>query len=240
MSCQNILLINAERFEKHCDKLAAISGEDTCPAHWAPELESITLNSPQTVAEFFLDNAAIQRLREAMLRFARLQLPDAGLAEDMVQEALATAFKSHAQFEARSTVSTWIFSILRNKILDLLRQGWHKRRIEFNAKVETDEDFDALFRPNGHWNPQERPSDWGNPQQQTENQQFWQVFEACVARLSPATAQIFTLREVMGLEVDEICKETGITTSNCWVILHRARMALRLCMEQRWFDKDAS
>ena len=175
-----------------------------------------------------------------MLRFARLQLSDAGLAEDMVQEALATAFKSQAQFESRSTVSTWIFSILRNKILDLLRQGWHKRRIEFDAEVETDEDFDALFRPNGHWNAQERPNAWADPQQQMENQQFWVVFEACVARLSPATAQVFTLREVMGLEVDEICKEIGITASNCWVILHRARMALRLCLEQRWFEKDAS
>lgn len=197
------------------------------------------MNQPSTpIADLFLDAVALKRLRGELLRFARMQLRDASLAEDMVQEALAAAFNAQTKFAGRSSATTWIFGILRNKIIDQLRLGWHTRRIELAETDDGDDDFDALFRPNGHWQPNERPSAWSDPQQLSENQQFWKVFEACIARLSPATAHVFTLREVMGLEVEEICKETGITPSNCWVILHRARMALRLCLEQRWFEKE--
>jgi RNA polymerase sigma-70 factor (ECF subfamily) len=43
------------------------------------------------------------------------------------------------------------------------------------------------------------------------------------------------MREVMGMETTEICKELGITSTNCWVLLYRARMALRACLEAGWF-----
>jgi RNA polymerase sigma-70 factor (ECF subfamily) len=71
-----------------------------------------------------------------------------------------------------------------------------------------------------------------------ENQEFWRVLQACLDNLPEATARIFTMREVLGLEVEEICKELSITPSNCWVVLHRARMGLRLCLQKRWFQEE--
>ena len=82
------------------------------------------------------------------------------------------------------------------------------------------------------------PSSWGNPEQSFTNRQFWDVFEACMQNLPDTTARVFAMREFLGLEAAEIRKELGITTSNCWVILHRARMQLRIGLQQRWFGKD--
>jgi RNA polymerase sigma-70 factor (ECF subfamily) len=95
------------------------------------------------------------------------------------------------------------------------------------------DDFDALFDEVGHWeNP---PADWGDPEIQLSRQQFFDVVEFCLEKLPPNTARVFMMREVMELDSDEICKELSITSTNLWVILYRARMALRQCLEQHWF-----
>jgi len=63
------------------------------------------------------------------------------------------------------------------------------------------------------------------------------VKEECLSRLPARTAQAFMLREHLGFETDEICKELGVTPTHCWVLLYRARMALRLCLQQNWFGR---
>ena len=100
------------------------------------------------------------------------------------------------------------------------------------------DDLDALFDETGHWeNP---PADWGNPESQLSQQQFFEVMQGCLENLPPNTARIFVMREVMELETDEICTELTITSNNLWVILHRARLSLRECLEQRWFATGTS
>lgn len=180
----------------------------------------------------------LARLRIELLRFAVLQLRNRDLAEDVVQEALAAAFAARERFEQRASVKTWVFAILKNKIVDLMRDGWTKNRVDL-IDAECDEsDFDVLFKANDRWQRNEMPSAWVDPEQSFENQEFWIVFELCMTKLPETTARVFSMREFLGLEVGEICKELSITSSNCWVILHRARMHLRLCLQQRWFERD--
>ena len=106
--------------------------------------------------------------------------------------------------------------------------------IEDECRVD---DFDALFDESGHWeNP---PADWGNPEAQLSEQQFFEVMQQCLEMLPPNTARVFVMREVMELETDEICMQLTITSNNLWVILHRARLALRQCLEQNWFATQA-
>ena len=93
----------------------------------------------------------------------------------------------------------------------------------------------ALFDRRGHWQPEAKPGRWADPEASFEQQQFWKVFEACLDHLPEKTARVFMMREILGLETDEICKETGISSSNCWVVLHRARSGLRICLETEWF-----
>lgn len=168
-----------------------------------------------------------------MLRFANMQLRDRSLAEDAVQEAFAAALANRRRFEGRAALRTWVFAILKNKIVDAMRDRWRKGKLDLDATGEYDGDLDKLFKPNGTWQPHERPADWGDPEQALESSRFWQVLEQCMAELPPATAQVFAMREFLELEVEEICMELQITPSNCWVILHRARMGLRRSLEKR-------
>lgn len=184
-----------------------------------------------------LSDASLTRLRSELFRFALLQLRNHEAAEDAVQEALAAAYAARANFEQRASYKTWVFSILRNKIIDVIRDRWNKNRVEL-AGAETDAtDFDGLFKKNAHWQPEEMPADWGNPETSLENREFWRIFELCMNNLPEATARVFAMREFLGLETEEICKELALSTSNCWVILHRARMSLRICLQQKWFDQ---
>jgi RNA polymerase sigma-70 factor (TIGR02943 family) len=188
------------------------------------------------------DDGTLVELRKSMLRFAFLQLRNRDIAEDVVQEALIAALAAQSRFEGRAAVRTWVFGILKNKIIDVLRDSWNRKRIHLEdiEGFGSDSDFDVLFNQNERWQQSEMPSRWGDPQQAIENQQFWAVLEVCVAKMPENTARVYTMREFLGLEVAEICKELNITASNCWVILHRARMTLRVCLQQRWLGEKAS
>lgn len=169
-------------------------------------------------------------LRRDMLRFARLQLRDDAAAEEVVQDAFIAAVEKRASFGGRASLRTWVFAILRNKIIDALRA--RNSGIQF---VSSDAATDAHFEADGRWTEESWPSAWGDPEQSLEAQQFWLVFEACLERLQEAAARAFMLREMMGFETDEICKTLQISASNCGVLLHRARIALRACLEHQWF-----
>lgn len=184
---------------------------------------------------------AIADIRRDMLRFAQLHLRNAAAAEDMVQEALMAATKQQSSFAGRAALKTWIFAILRNKIVDHLRHASHEicGADLVGGSAETGDDFDALFDRKGFWNPEDRPTTWADPEAALSQKEFWTLFDACLDRLPENTARVFTMREFLGLESSEICKQLSISTSNCWVILHRARMGLRLCLSNNWFDKGA-
>jgi RNA polymerase sigma-70 factor, ECF subfamily len=183
------------------------------------------------------DQAFIEQLRRDMLRFAELQLRNRAEAEDAVQEALASAFANQSQFASRAALKTWVFSILKNKVIDIFRQ--HKRAPTITLD-EPEDDIDVFFDERGHWNDETRPAAWGNPEAALESQQFWKAFEACLYKLPENTARAYLMREVVGLEADEICKELGIKPNNYWVLLHRARLYLRACLGENWFAQSAS
>jgi RNA polymerase sigma-70 factor (ECF subfamily) len=185
------------------------------------------------VADF---SSELNSHRAYLLRVARLQLRDEALAEDVVQETLLAALAG-AGFSGRSSLKTWLTGILKHKIVDAIRRKQREPLATAelgNLDAELDiEDFDALFRANGAWDAP--PSDWGNPEEALERREFLDIMDFCLEKLPANTARVFMMREVMELETDEICKELAITANNLWVILYRARMALRRCLEQNWF-----
>jgi RNA polymerase sigma-70 factor (ECF subfamily) len=174
--------------------------------------------------------------RGYLLRVARLQLRDEAQAEDVVQETLLAALAGSG-FSGRSSLRTWLTGILKHKIVDAIRRKQREPTVASafgDMETELDiEDFDALFNERGGWDS--KPADWGNPEEALDRRQFLEMIEFCLEKLPPNTGRAFMMREVMDLETDEICKELSITANNLWVILYRARMALRLCLEQNWF-----
>lgn len=179
---------------------------------------------------------ALIALRSNMLKFAQLQLRNRETAEDMVQEAIETALRRAESFEGNSSLKTWVFAILKNRIIDHLRKA--KNTVSMSSLVEDGEDWqerlEALFNEKGGWRPGTRPSAWPNPEESMQNKQFWVVFEACLEHLPANTSRVFMMREFLGLEADEICAQLTISTSNCHVILHRARLKLRSCLGNGW------
>ncbi len=169
------------------------------------------------------------------MRFARCQLRNDAWAEDAVSETLLAALEKPGSFGGRSQLKTWLVGILKFKVIDQLRR--HTRE----ATVLVDEDGedleDLLFEADGHW--RQMPADWGSGYAALEQRQFFEVLERCHDLLPPVQGRVFMMREWLELDAPQICKELEITTTNLWVLLHRARLRLRDCLERQWFQTAA-
>jgi RNA polymerase sigma-70 factor (ECF subfamily) len=170
----------------------------------------------------------------ALYSFAILHTRDAHRAEDLIQETLLAALKSSKNFHGNSSVRTWLIGILKHKIMDEFR----RQSREGPTSNSADNVFEALekkqmaeaFTDTGRWNQQ--IAEWGNPEQELFRSEFWIFIERCTAGLSPNMARLFILRDLWGLETEEVCKELGITPTNLWTTLHRARLSMRRCLEK--------
>jgi RNA polymerase sigma-70 factor (ECF subfamily) len=185
--------------------------------------------------------AEIESHRPYLLRYALAQLRDRQLAEEAVQEALVAALESIASFGGKSSLRTWLTSILRFKVIDLQRRAVAERMqqpLDEGADGGDEAWLDELFDASGHW--RESPQAWSNPEAALEQRRFWEAFERCLDRVPGTGGRVFFRREIAGEDTEAICKAEGITASNCWVILHRARLALRACLEKSWFGREAA
>lgn len=166
---------------------------------------------------------------DALYRFALLRVGDPDLAGDLVQETFLAALRGREGFRGGSTVRTWLIGILKHKILDHYR----KDRIEIPASALAPENEAEGLNPLDH--ASERWSEV--PSQLVENEEFWAVFTKCLSALPEAQRRAFSMREFDGLSGEEISKVLGVTPTNLWVMLHRARARLRKCLEINWFEQ---
>ncbi len=181
----------------------------------------------------------VAELRSYLMRFARLQLRNDAWAEDAVSETMLAAIAKPQAFSGQSQLKTWLVGILKHKVVDALRANLREvNASDLQGEHESDE-LDAIgFKTDGHFAQQ--PAQWGNPDQDLSQQQFMAVMDACVAKLPPVQGRLFLMREWLEMDADEVCKELGITSTNLYVQLHRARLRLRECLELNWFGRAAS
>jgi RNA polymerase sigma-70 factor (ECF subfamily) len=196
-------------------------------------------NRDEEILQQLQSPAFLIELRQQMVKFAILQLSSFQLAEDAVQEALTSAYQHIGSFTGRAAFKTWVFAILKNKIIDLIRQ---KSRLMTMSELFNDEEseltIDALFDASGHWHKYEAPQAWPSPEEMLEQQDFWIIFDACLNHLPAKYAQVFMLREMIELSSDEICEKLGITVTNLNVLMYRSRTRLRECLENKWLLKE--
>ena len=176
--------------------------------------------------------AQIEALRDQLMRFARLQLRNEAWAEDAVSETVVAALEKPQSFGGQSQLKTWLVGILKHKVVDQLRR--HRREATVLNTDDAEDVDDLLFAADGHW--REMPADWGSPDDVLRQRQFIDVMEACLQHLPPTQARVFMMREWLELSSDEVCQELAITATNLWVLLHRARLRLRDCLQAGWFD----
>ena len=174
----------------------------------------------------------VEALRPQLLRFARTQLRNEAWAEDAVSDTLLAALEKPQSFGGQSQLKTWLVGVLKHKVIDQLRR--HTREATVLTTDDGEDIDELLFDDTGHW--RDKPADWGNPEQHCGQREFLTVMEACIEHLPPVQGRVFMMREWLELDSDEICKELQITSTNLWVLLHRARLRLRDCLQQRWFN----
>ncbi|MCG8323910.1 MAG: sigma-70 family RNA polymerase sigma factor [Thiotrichales bacterium] len=170
---------------------------------------------------------------DALYAYALLRVNEPAVAEDLVQETLITALKSVDNFKGESTERTWLTGILKHKVLDQLRKKGREQPLGDDALLD-DQSAGAWFDESGHWI--HKPGYWQEPDRAMENSQFWETMKNCVDKLPEKLRLLYMLREFDGLETDEIIETLGISSrNNLWVMLSRARMNLRGCLELNWF-----
>jgi RNA polymerase sigma-70 factor (TIGR02943 family) len=176
----------------------------------------------------------LDRYGDYLFRYAMLRLRDRSVAEDLVQETFLAALKNRGSFSGVSSEATWLVGILKHKIADHFRHQAREAPLEDGDLREQPDP--SPFDGSGSW--VSGPTDWGgNPADLFRQKEFLDQLTKCLSALSPNHANAFTLREIDGAGTGEICKVLHVTETNLWVILHRARMRLRRCLETRWFSR---
>ncbi len=165
-----------------------------------------------------------------LFRTALLRVRDGTVAEEVVQETFLAALQARERFAGQSSERTWLVGILKHKIMDHFRRSAREQPdpVEDVAQKDLDDQFDDT----GHWQRGAGgPKEWADPSGALDRQQFWQALKVCLGKLPPRAASVFALREIDDLPSEEICSTMKISKANLWVMLHRARMQLRRCLE---------
>ncbi|WP_165007146.1 sigma-70 family RNA polymerase sigma factor [Neisseria yangbaofengii] len=186
-----------------------------------------------------LSQRQLDEIRRHLVRFACIQLPDqTDLAEDLVQETFFSAYRAEESFKGEAHVKSWLFAILKNKIIDNLRQSRRQRAVFVSREEEMlDEAFDNLFNSQGHWQAHGRPSTWTSPEQSLNEKHFYAVLEACLYGLPENTARVFMMKEILGFDSAEVRTQCSLSAANYHTIMHRAREGLRQCLQIKWFNQ---
>jgi RNA polymerase sigma-70 factor (ECF subfamily) len=167
--------------------------------------------------------------------YAISRIHDSAVAEDLVQETFLAALNAKEGFEGRSSEKTWLTGILKYKIIDHIRKKSRERPTD-DIEISVDA-MHEHFDEKGGWKV--GPAKWSiNPRELLEQKEFWRVFYRCLSKLSGRLAQVFAFRELEGLSSEEIRKILNISATNSYVMLYRARMRMRDCLEVNWLDQE--
>lgn len=193
-----------------------------------PEVES-TAGGTTSPAETWVDAHGDILYRYAVARVGRRDI-----AEDLVQETFVAAMQASGRFRGESSERTWLIGILRHKLLD-----WRRRQGRELPGLPSDHDdvIDQWFDDRGWWRTP--PKGWTvDADSLVEKEEFWAVFRHCLDGVPERVGQVFAMRVIDETPSEDICKALSLSSTNFWVMLHRARARLRKCLESNWFGRE--
>jgi RNA polymerase sigma-70 factor (ECF subfamily) len=182
----------------------------------------------------------VDQYGDFLYHFTLSRIKDPSIAEDLVQETFLAALKARKNFQGRSTARTWLIAILKHKIVDHIRKQVREHtsdKLESMLNTAANDPVDSSFNDEGDWRI--RPSKWAiDPMKLYEQKEFMDILYQCLGELPQRQAEAFMMREIDGLSTEEICKVLNISATNSWVMLYRARMWLRRCLENSWLSTE--
>lgn len=184
----------------------------------------------------------VDQYGDSLFRYALSWVRDSQIAEDLVQETFLAALGSQANFGGESTERTWLFGILKHKIIDHYRAAKRQNTICKLSDTRSDDPCRGEeLESGGECVPADPAIDaWRiNPGICSQQKAFWDVLQQCLSKVSPRLGTAFALKEIEQLDTREICAALNVSEGNLWVMLHRARTYLRQCLEMNWLNKAA-
>ena len=166
-----------------------------------------------------------------MFQYAFSRISNYEKAKDLVQDTFLAALLAQSNFQGKSNERTWLTAILKRKVID------HYRKINSaKGKAEIKMSFYEDVERKGEWIEERIPQMWDNEaEKDIENEELRKVLELCMDYLPEKYGIVFKMRTLQNIKTEEICQELEITSSNLWVLIHRARTQLRECIEDNWF-----
>lgn len=171
----------------------------------------------------------VENYADALYAYTAARVNDVQQAEDIVQDTFLSAWKARETYKGQASEKNWLYAILKNKIVDHFRKQSSSR-----ITLATGEE-DLYFDEGGHWTGETTPKDWGvNLNQPVETKEFYSILHQCKQKLKDIQQAVFVMKYMEDIESEEICKVLNITPSNYWVLIHRAKLHLRKCLEKNW------
>ena len=178
-------------------------------------------------------NQWINAYADALYSYTLVRVNDSGLAEDIVQETFLSAWKARATYKGEASEKSWLFTICKNKIIDHYR----KKARDIIQPMSDTSPSDGFFDDAEHWTQEDKPADWSmNFTEKIDNKEFYKVLTGCKKKLQQIQQTVFSMKYMEDMDSAEICKALGITASNYWVLIHRAKLQLRTCLEKNWIN----
>ncbi len=182
----------------------------------------------------------VDRYADQLFRYTISRVNKTEIAEDLVQETFISGLKQKENFRAESSEKTWLYTILKNKIIDYYRSSEKK----FSGKFYDINNVQGSYRyfyhegkQEGSWLESNRSTSFSDSDKELINSEFYEILRYCLEVLPDKWATVFRLKNIDELESKSICKELNISASNLWVIIHRAKLQLQECMENNWINE---
>lgn len=173
----------------------------------------------------------VKKYGDMLLNYALVRVKERDMARDLVQDTFVTALKSIPTFRGEISEKNWLYLVLKTRILDFYK----KKKEVLESDMKKDDEDDDYFNDKGHWLKDKLPNEW-TTERMVESEEFMQILLACKGKLNATQALVFTMKYLDGEEAEDICKELNISASNYWVIVHRAKLQLRHCLEKNWMS----
>lgn len=177
----------------------------------------------------------VKKYADYLYSYVITRVNDEEQARDLVQETFLAALERLDKFEGKSSERTWLTAILKNKIIDVYRKkssGAEKKTQAFDGLYEQENFFNAT---DGHWKEEHWPQPFGiEDYDPLASKEFNFILQKCMQKLPALWLSVFRMKHIDDLATEIICSELRVTSSNFWVIIHRAKVNLRSCLQKNW------
>lgn len=175
----------------------------------------------------------VNEYADMLYNYALQRIKDTDTAKDLVQDTFLAAWRNIDNYTGEASVKTWLFAILKNKLIDYYRKA---ASTYTTASIGDKQENDIFFNDVAHWSKEAYPVEWSvKSDSYLESKEFYAILGKCKKKLKEIQMAVFTLKYLENQDSEEICKTLNITTANYWVLIHRAKLQMRACIEKNWF-----